>query len=140
MTLDITAVSHIGIRVVDSARSEAFYEKLGFVTVFRNKGGDPVVVLENAAGVEINLIVNADPSLDGKNVLMDDGIPKAPGYTHVALAVASIEETVKRLGELGIPLSGGPMKLGPGVSLFIRDPDRNVVELREMTASPKSPA
>src|SRR5207249_779677 len=107
-----------------------FYAKLGFDVVFRNTGGDPVVILENAAKVEINLIVNADPSLDGKNVLMDEGIPKAPGYTHVALAVASIEDTVERLRELGIPVSGGPMKLGDGMSLFIRDPDRNVVELR----------
>ncbi len=46
---------------------------------------------------------------------------------------------MKQLGELGIPLSGGPMKLGGGMSLFIRDPDRNVVELRELTAPRKSP-
>jgi len=127
--VDIAAVSHIGIRVLDSARSEAFYAKLGFETVWRG-GSEPVVILKNQLGVEINLIVNADPSLDGKNVLMDDGLPKAAGYTHVALAVTSIEETLERLREQGIEVSGGPVKLGNGISLFVRDPDRNVVELR----------
>ena len=132
--IEIVAVSHIGIRVIDAPRSEAFYAKLGFGLVWRATGGEPVVILKNAAGVEINLIVNADASLDGKNVLMDGDVLKAPGYTHVALAVPSIDEAIEHLREQGIPLSGGPMKLGDGTSLFIRDPDRNVVELRQMHA------
>ena len=130
--VDIVAVSHIGIRVLDAARSETFYAKLGFELVWRG-GAEPVVILKNAHSVEINLIVNADSSLDGKNMLMDDDLPKAAGYTHVALAVESIEDTIVRLREHGIELSGGPVKLGQGVSLFVRDPDRNVIELRAMT-------
>jgi hypothetical protein len=30
----------------------------------------------------------------------------------------------------GIALSGGPEKLGPAWAVFVRDPDRNVIELR----------
>jgi lactoylglutathione lyase len=103
----ISAVSHVGIRVLDSERSEAFYAKL---------------------------IVNAVPDHDGTNVLMDENLPKRAGYTHVAFAVSSIEETVTKLGELGIAMSGGPERLGPGISLFVRDPDRNVLELRQERA------
>ena len=129
----ISAVSHVGIRVLDAARSEAFYAKLGFRVLARFPEG-AVVILENAAGVEINLIVNALAAHDGTNVLMDDDLPKRAGYTHVAFAVDSIEETVRKLGELGIAISGGPERLGPGISLFVRDPDRNVIELRQERA------
>jgi lactoylglutathione lyase len=124
----IEGVSHIGIRVVDSERSEAFYKLLGFECLWRG-GHEPVVILKNAGGVEINLIVNGKETAGG-NVLMD--VPeKHPGYTHVALRVRSITETIANLERAGIALSGGPTRLGPGTSLFIRDPDRNVIELRE---------
>ncbi len=129
----ISAVSHVGIRVLDAERSEAFYAKLGFRVVARHER-DAVVILSNDAGVEINLIVNAVPDHDGTNVLMDENLPKRAGYTHVAFAVDSIEATIRKLGELGIAISGGPERLGPGISLFVRDPDRNVLELRQERA------
>ncbi len=127
MSLEITSVHHIGIRVADAARSEAFYEKLGFAVRFRH---EEVVILVNAHGVEINLIVNADPAFDGTNVLMD-AAPKRAGYTHVALSVSTMDSAMRSLGEMGVPISDGPVKLGGAFSLFIRDPDRNVIELRE---------
>jgi len=127
----IDGVAHIGIRVVDAARSEAFYGLLGFKALWRG-GPDNVVILKNANDVEINLIVNAVAPPGGNNVLMD--IPdKHPGYTHVALRVRSIEETVANLERAGIVISGAPVQLGAGTSLFIRDPDRNVIELRQET-------
>ena len=129
----ISAVSHVGIRVLDAARSEAFYAKLGFRVLARFPA-DAVVILANDAGVEINLIVNAVAQYDGTNVLMDEDLAKRAGYTHVAFAVDSIDETVRKLGELGIAITGGPERLGPGISLFVRDPDRNVIELRQERA------
>lgn len=126
----IQAVDHLGIRVLDAARSEAFYARLGFEVVARHDAAR-VVILRNDAGVEINLIVNADPAFDGTNALMDDDLPKRAGYTHAALRVASIEATMRALEAAGIARSDGPVRLGDGISIFIRDPDRNVIELRE---------
>jgi lactoylglutathione lyase len=130
MTLmHIQSVHHIGIRVTDERRAVDFYARLGFSVTYRNEQ-HPVVILQNEAGVEINLIVNAEASFDGKNRLMD--IPeKFPGYTHVALRVPSLAEVEQTLSASSIPISEGPVRLGNGLSLFIRDPDANVIELRQ---------
>ena len=125
----ILGVDHIGIRVADAARSEAFYKKLGFEVIARHDAAS-VVIVRNPKGVELNFIVNAEPAYDGTNVLMDEP-PKRAGYTHVALLVGSMRETIRKLVELDIPISDGPVQLGGAMSLFIRDPDRNVIELRE---------
>ncbi|HTV18659.1 MAG TPA: VOC family protein [Polyangiaceae bacterium] len=126
--MQIESIHHIGIRVTDGPRAIAFYEQLGFRVVYRD-GKDPVVVLKTDSGVELNLIVNA-PAFDGKNRLMD--VPeKYPGFTHVALRVGSIEEAARWVQERGLTITEGPKRLGDGVSLFFRDPDANVIELRQ---------
>jgi lactoylglutathione lyase len=127
--MQLQKVHHIGIRVTEEARAVAFYARFGFRTVYRD-AHDPVLILVNDSGIELNLVVNAAPTFDGQNRLMD--VPeKVPGYTHVALEVASIEEAKAELEEWGIVITEGPRRLGPGISLFIRDPDANVLELRQ---------
>lgn len=127
--IEITRVHHLGIRVADLERSLAFYAKLGFDFVWRDPE-DTVAVLKNAAGVELNLIFNANDANAGRNVLIDEA-RKYPGHTHVALEVPSMEETTAALAAAGIKIADGPMPLGEGISLFIRDPDRTVIELRQ---------
>jgi lactoylglutathione lyase len=130
--MQIQSVHHIGIRVTDERRSLDFYARFGFSVTYRD-AHDPVVILQNDAGVELNLVVNAQADFDGKNRLMD--IPeKFPGYTHVALRVDSITEAERTLNGWGIAITEGPKRLGNGLSLFIRDPDANVIELRQDSA------
>jgi lactoylglutathione lyase len=125
----IESVHHVGIRVTDERRAVEFYARFGFAVVYRDQH-DPVVILQNDAGVELNLVVNAAAPFDGKNRLMD--VPeKVPGYTHIALRVASIEQAEQDLKTWGVPITEGPRRLGPGISLFVRDPDANVLELRQ---------
>jgi lactoylglutathione lyase len=93
--------------------------------------GDDVAIIRNPQGVEINLIFNANAGDPAKNILMDVG-EKYPGYTHVALYVASIPATIAALKANDIVITQGPVKFGEdgGVSVFVRDPDRSVIELR----------
>lgn len=129
--LKITQVDHLGIRISDIARSRAFYQQLGFAVV-RDAGyedGHPVVLV-HPSGVVVNLL-GPSTAEEGTNMLMDV-TDKYSGYTHAALRVESIDETVAALGEMGIAITGGPARFSDDmVSLFIRDPDRNVIELSE---------
>lgn len=129
-TIDIQAVDHIGIRVADLDRAMAFYGLFGFTAVHRAQN-DAVVVIKNQRQVEINLVFNANNDSGGRNILMD--VPdKFPGYTHVAFRVDSIARTMRMLREHGIRITQGPVKFGREghISVFLRDPDRNVIELR----------
>ena len=134
MTVDVTGVAHIGIRVHDLDRARAFYELLGFEFVVGPVGPEPVAILTHPTGVEINLILNAAVA-DTENILMDVGT-KHPGYTHVALSVKNVEAAMATLDAEGFPITEGPVRFpGGSRSIFVRDPDRNVVELNEPTSS-----
>ena len=125
----ISQIDHIGIRVTDKARALGFYKGLGF-ELAHESNFDAVAVIKNAQGVELNLIFNGVDRTGGKNILMD--VPeKHPGYTHAAFRVVDIVATIASLKKAGTVITQGPVTFGDGhVSVFVRDPDRNVLELR----------
>lgn len=129
-TIDIPRVDHIGIRVKDLDRAMKFYAVFGF-KLHAKATNDAVAIVRNASDVELNLIYNANADVGGKNILMDVG-EKYPGYTHVALRVSSIKATIEALREHDIRITQGPVAFGRDghVSVFVRDPDMNVIELR----------
>ena len=128
--IQISRVDHIGIRVTDLDRAMRFYGVLGFEVRWKDPN-DAVAVIKNRHDVELNLVFNANADAGGKNILMDVG-EKYPGYTHVALRVESIRDTIAALREHEIRITQGPVSFGRDghVSVFVRDPDLNVVELR----------
>jgi lactoylglutathione lyase len=129
-TVAVERVDHIGVRVRDLDRALAFYRVLGFALLHRAKDDD-VAIIRNANGVELNLLFNANAGDPATNILMD-APDRLPGYTHIALRVASIPATIAALKANDIAIAQGPVGFGEGghVSVFIRDPDRNVIELR----------
>lgn len=125
----ITRVNHLGIRVYDLATSRAFYQQLGFEFIVGPVGPEPVAIMEHPSGININFILNAAAPTDS-NVLMDEPVKKA-GYTHVALEVNDMDAVVSQLNTLDIRISEGPVVFPTGISTFIRDPDKNVVEFHQ---------
>jgi len=126
--IPIAGLAHIGIRVYDLERSVAFYELLGFTKTAGPIGPEPVAILDHPSGVEINLVLNA-PKAHEPNILMDVN-EKHPGITHFALLCSDIMAAKEKLEAAGFALSGGPIRFETGAqAIFVRDPDRNVIEL-----------
>ena len=125
--LDIEKVDHIGIRVSDKAVSCNFYERLGFRTLSDTgfEKGHPII-MQHPSGVVLNLLGPADMPND-RNILMDVD-EKYPGITHVSFKIASIDVAKRFLAEHDIALSG-QFSFKDLQAVFIRDPDRNVIEL-----------
>ena len=125
--LDIKSVNHIGIRIKDKVRSVAFYENLGFAfgsdTGFEQ--GHPIV-MKHPSGVVLNLLGPSNTP-EGKNILMDVE-EKYTGITHMALTVGSLDDTKRFMSENNIEVTGS-FSFGGMSAIFIRDPDRNVIEL-----------
>ena len=128
--INIQQFDHIGIRITERPRSVLFYETLGFKITFE-PDFDDVIVMKNDNSIEINLVINGVDLNNNKNILMD--VPeKHPGLTHVAFRINSIIDTLTALENHNIVISQGPVTFGRDghVSVFIRDPDRNTIELR----------
>ena len=128
--IPISGMAHVGIRVHDLERSLRFYALLGFTKTVGPIGPEPVAILDHPSRIELNLILNASGA-EQPNVLMDTA-DKLPGITHIALLCPDIAAAQVQLEAAGIGLSGGPIQLGPGArGIFVRDPDRNVIELHQ---------
>jgi catechol 2,3-dioxygenase-like lactoylglutathione lyase family enzyme len=124
--LDIKSVNHVGIRVRDKSRSMSFYENLGFQLI-QDAGFDKghPVIMKHPSGVVVNLLGPAN-TIDGSNILMDVD-EKYPGYTHIALTVSSLDDAREFMNTNGFEISGS-FSFQNMSAIFIRDPDRNVIE------------
>jgi catechol 2,3-dioxygenase-like lactoylglutathione lyase family enzyme len=125
--LEMDNIDHVGIRISDREKSVAFYELLGFEMIADGgfEQGHPLVMV-HPSGINLNLLGPAT-SRQGENVLMDEKL-KFPGITHVAIKMRSAEETEAFVTTAGIPITGRRSFRGTE-TIFIRDPDRNVLEL-----------
>ncbi len=125
--LEISNFDHIGIRISDKEKSVAFYELLGFKMIADGgyDNGHPLVML-HPSGININLLGPATAK-PGENILMDEK-PKYPGITHLAMKMKDAEATETFVTENDITITGRREFSGTK-TIFIRDPDRNVLEL-----------
>ncbi len=125
----IQKIAHIGIRIREKRRSIAFYEELGFELIadMGFEKGHPIII-RHPSGVVLNLL---GPSTEAKdeNVLMDIG-QRFAGYTHMALKIDSLSDTEAYFAEKGIVITGR-FSFKDMNAVFIRDPDRNVIEFDE---------
>ena len=125
--LNVSKIDHIGIRVREKHRAIGFYEALGFALITDTgfEKGHPIM-MRHPSGIVLNLLGPSTEAAD-ENILMDID-RKYAGYTHMALKVDSFEEAEAFLADSGIEITGRFGFKGMR-ALFIRDPDRNVIEL-----------
>ena len=128
--MKINKIDHIEIRVTNFERTKHFYALLGFMPI-REDLNERVIALSHPSGITINLLDSANNSTYNKNVLMDIE-EKYTGYTHYALHIDSIDETQRFFETHEIKITEGPVTFSNGnTSLFVRDPDYNVIEFTQ---------
>ncbi len=125
--LGIESVNHIGIRIRDKSTSVSFYELLGFeLTADAGFEEGHPLIMRHPSGVVLNLLGPANVD-ENRNILMDVD-DKHTGITHFALTVASLDDAKAFMSEHEVKITGS-FSFGNMSAIFIRDPDRNVIEL-----------
>ena len=128
---NILSYDHVGIRITDRDVSRAFYQKLGFAET-DYLANEQANEMETASGMRINLIMNGAKRPNNANILLDEPI-KYAGFTHAAFVVDDIEKLQAWLQANQIPITEGPRQFVPRrITLFIRDPDGNVLEFNQL--------
>jgi lactoylglutathione lyase len=126
--LTVSCVTHVAIRVKDIDRTLDFYVgKLGFKEMFR---------LEREGKLWLMYLRITDTQY--LEVFPEGQGDRAPerevvGYNHMCLEVPDIEQTVRELEALGIPLIRPKIKAIDGNwQTWIEDPDGHRIELMQM--------
>lgn len=134
-------LQHVGLIVSDLERSRRFYgEALGLAEVPRPPNFTFAGAWFRFGATEIHLLAEADTT--GRAGAPDPGPSAAFGLVaHIALEVEDLVAAGGRLERNGVPLIGGPMPRGDGVTqVFFRDPDGYVLELFQRTGEDQSDA
>jgi catechol 2,3-dioxygenase-like lactoylglutathione lyase family enzyme len=125
--LGIESVNHVGIRIRNKSTSVRFYEVLGFeLTADAGFEEGHPLIMKHPSGVVLNLLGPATVD-ESRNILMDVDT-KYTGITHVALTVESLDDAKAFMSEEDIKITGS-FSFGNMSAIFVRDPDRNVIEL-----------
>jgi lactoylglutathione lyase len=126
--LTVTCLTHVAIRVKDIDRSLDFYvNKLGFKEMLRLIRDDKLWL--------VYLRITDTQYLE---VFPDGEGDRAPerevvGYNHICLEVPDIEQSVRELEALGIPLIRPKILAADGNwQTWIEDPDGHRIELMQM--------
>lgn len=126
-----TSLGHVAIRVKHIDRTLAFYTgKLGLPELLRLHKDDGSLWL-------VYLRITDDQYLEVFPDAVGDRAPsqETNGLNHICLTVADIEDTIRQLGERGVPLFR-PLKMGADGNrqAWLEDPDGNRIELMEMAS------
>lgn len=134
-------IQHVGLVVADLERSRRFYaQALGLEEVPRPANFTFAGAWFRFGEDEIHLLVEADTT--ARAGAPDPGPSAACGLVaHIALEVEDLAAALARLEENGVPLIGGPMPRGDGVTqVFFRDPDAYILEFFQRTDEDQSDA
>lgn len=137
----VKCYAHIAVAVTDEAGALEFYAKFGFLEKARKSN---ICILSNPnteEKFEIHLLLQPDVTYTGPygkdtgiNALMDMDDKKLPGHTHISFNVPSLPLTKEYLSVCTVHISG---ERG-NAAVFVRDVDRNVVELQGPMVGPES--
>jgi catechol 2,3-dioxygenase-like lactoylglutathione lyase family enzyme len=148
----IPRLHHVAISTPDVDRLVAFYrDLLGFAVVYAGEwppgteAADALTALEGSSARQV-MLRGGNAYLELFEFRSPAAAPVAPhrpvsdhGITHLCLLVDDVDAEQERLRAAGVPFHSPPQDLGAGVrTTYARDPDGNVVELKQLS-SPRHP-
>ena len=120
--MNVLATHHVAILTRNMEAMENFYtQTLGFPVTKR--WDDEGIIFINIGSTQIELIPR--PQNQGEPATLGQGV----GMNHLALHVASTDETFQELTRLGVTVVREPYDFQDGRIAFFSDPDGNVLEL-----------
>lgn len=127
----ITAVDHLVLRVVDLERMVAFYRDVLGCPVVRRR--DDLGLVQLQAGTSMVDLVPVDGRLGSAGGAAPGR--EARNLDHFCLRVAPFDEAALRAHLAAHGIAAGPVESrfgaeGEGPSMYIADPEGNVVELK----------
>jgi catechol 2,3-dioxygenase-like lactoylglutathione lyase family enzyme len=131
--LKVMELDHVVFRCRDIARMLDFYTRVLGLDEVRRVESIGLVQLRAGRGMIDLLPVEGESARD-----------KSPNVDHVCLAIEARDpgDLVRYLKEGSVEVLGEPaMRYGArglGLSVYIRDPEGNVIELKQMSAGDKS--
>ncbi len=121
--LDITALHHVSLNVIDLERARRFYtEVLGLEEIAR-PAFDFAGAWFRIGDRQLHLIVHPPT----RTLRGTTEISSREG--HFALAVSSYEAACRRLESAGVRFDARPPGATPWAQIFLSDPDGNLIEL-----------
>jgi catechol 2,3-dioxygenase-like lactoylglutathione lyase family enzyme len=132
--VSVRSLDHLVLTVADVDATVAFYERLGMR--LERFDGDRLALRFGAQRIHLHRA--------GAEVEPHARVPQ-PGSADLCFLVESpLDEVERALRDAGVAIELGPVDrsgaVGPMRSLYLRDPDGNLVELSEPTASSAAPA
>jgi len=128
--LSVAELDHVVLRCRDQARMLDFYTRV--LGLSEERRIDAIGLIQLRAGQSM---VDLSPAFD-------DGVVVAPNVDHFCLGIVAPDmvSVVTYLGECGVEVIGEPSPRygarGTGLSIYVRDPEGNVVELKQIPNPP----
>lgn len=127
--MHIDHLDHLVLTVADIQRSCDFYQKVLGMDVVTFKGGRKALSFGRQ---KINLHEHG-------REFEPKALAPTPGSADLCfIASTLLDEVIAELGALGVPIEEGPVErtgaTGPIRSVYIRDPDRNLIEISNLLA------
>jgi catechol 2,3-dioxygenase-like lactoylglutathione lyase family enzyme len=126
--LRVAELDHVVVRCRDQARALDFYTRV--LGLAEERRLDAIGLIQLRAGQSMLDLVPADPppTQEGRNV----------DHFCLGVEVADMEALVRWLRAEGVEVLGDPMPRygarGMGLSVYVLDPDGNIVELKQLPA------
>lgn len=141
----ITAIRHVGLVVTDLEKSLKFWcETMGFVVSRQMEEAGPHIDL--MMGLKDVRVTTAKLSAPDGNLLellcfhshpgkdRWEGAPYSTGFTHIALTVKDLDDTCRRLQQIGVIFPAEPQSSPDGTAkvIYATGPEGVLIELVEI--------